>query len=200
MSGLVLLVGLVLGGALLLGTAGQLGADAVAKMRATLLHSSTAQSLGIVLAPTDADTNKRIDTAAAVAVVVLALMRQRYPHAAVTSGYRTLELTQALIAAGFAADPKSRHMTGLSFDIDVADDEVIPAAQWLRASLSSLPDELRPAQVIAEVYRSHVHIDVFDPLGKIPPSAGTATAWVKRNAPGAAPEYVALAATTEAVA
>lgn len=162
--------------------------EALAKTVEQLTYSATALAEGIDNTPKDEDTRRRLEYTAGVALAVLAVVRQRFPGASLTSGLRVEELNEKLAELGYAAVPGSYHTYGLAFDISGIDD-VAAAAQWIRQNASRLP--VQPRSVLAEIYKAHVHVDLFDPLGKL--EAPRATYYALRNPPGSSPEYGALA-------
>lgn len=167
------------------------GSEALAKTIGELTASPTAARLGIDNTPQDPETAARLNHTASVAAMVLAIVRERYPSASFGSGLRVEELNEALRKpenGGYATAPGSYHTHGLAFDITVGQD-VVGAAKWIRENAHRLPTGLRT--VLAEVYKAHVHVDLFDPLGKL--EAPRATTYALRQPPGVTPEYGALA-------
>ncbi len=85
---------------------------------------------------------------------ILAVLKEQYPNASVSSAYRNDAVNHAV-----GGVDESRHTMGLAVDFDVGGD-VLGAATYLRTQVARLP-VMRT--VIAETTPYHVHVDFFAP-------------------------------------
>ena len=163
-----------------------------AAMFARLSFSHTADAGGFSNAPTHPDDIIRLWETSKNAVEVMAIVREKWPRARVTSGFRSPALLKALREKGFDPSPTSLHLRGLGIDFDVGDfADNRAAALYLKNNAGRLT--VRPRDVLAEIHRPHVHIDWFDPLGKLDNSyPRRATRWAVRNPPGQQPRLTEL--------
>ncbi len=92
---------------------------------------------------------------------LLALLRQRWPSVRMTSAYRN-----EAVNAAVGGVPTSRHRHGLALDF--------AAEPKVHATYEAMAEHIRrsvlfvcPRTVIAESTPAHLHVDYFDPLGKL---------------------------------
>ncbi len=131
-----------------------------------LLVSSAAQRLGLSNQPDDEDERRRLVWLQARRDELVRVLKKRWPGVHMTSAYRSDAVNQAVGGA-----KSSRHRYGLALDFTAAgvtnyDD----MARELRARAPELT--VAPRDVLSETTPPHLHVDYYDPLGKLDGGAG----------------------------
>jgi hypothetical protein len=139
---------------------------------AAMTISKSAKRLGLSNAPDDEDDKARLKWLQGRRDEVLRVIRKKYPSAQMSSAYRS-----DAVNAAVDGSPTSRHRYGLAFDVVVPGiknyDEV---ALYLHENEGAL--FVKPKMAISEHHDPHLHVEYFDPLGKLEPKGTTGAKWM----------------------